>query len=113
VKVVIAGGREYTFTQDDKAILNKLHSKFRFTEVVSGGARGADHEGELWAKAHNISLKIFPADWDTHGKSAGYIRNRQMAEYADAVILMPGGKGTASMHKEADRMKLQILYDDN
>lgn len=113
MKVVIAGGRDYAFSQDDHKILEKLHSKYHFTEVVSGGARGADYEGELWAKAHNIPLKVFPADWNTHGKSAGYIRNRQMAEYADAAVLFPGGKGTASMRGEANRMNLPILYNNN
>ena len=49
--------------------------------IVSGGARGADTLAELYAKKHNYHLKVFPADWNTFGKRAGYIRNKQMHEY--------------------------------
>ena len=48
--------------------------------IVSGGARGADTLAELYAKKHNYPLKVFPADWNTFGKRAGYIRNKQMHE---------------------------------
>ena len=49
--------------------------------IVSGGARGADTLAELYAKKHNYHLKVFPADWNTFGKRAGYIRNEVMHEY--------------------------------
>lgn len=46
--------------------------------------------------------KEFPADWKAHGKAAGPIRNKQMAEYADALLLIWDGesKGSASMKNE-------------
>ena len=50
--------------------------------IISGHCRGADMLGEQLANKYSIPIKIFPADWDKHGKAAGHIRNRQMAEYA-------------------------------
>ena len=44
--------------------------------IVSGGARGAD----VLAK-RGYCYKELPADWDTYGRCAGYIRNRAMHEY--------------------------------
>lgn len=104
--VIVAGGRDYQFTADDIAKLERIPVR----EVVSGGATGADRCGEQWAESRGIPVKQFPADWKTHGRAAGPIRNRQMAEYADAVALFPGGRGTASMAKEAEKAGIAI-YD--
>lgn len=71
---------------------------FEITEIVSGGARGPDKHGELIAKVNNIPLRVFPADWDTHGKAAGHIRNSEMGVYADALIAVWDGKSKGTAH---------------
>ena len=85
MKVIVAGSRDFK----DYALLKEFLDKlviFRsgFTEIVSGTASGADKLGERYAQEHNLAIKRFPADWEKYGKAAGHIRNRQMAEYADA-----------------------------
>ena len=78
------------------------------------GCRGADLLGEEYAKEHKIPLKIFPADWDTYGKRAGYLRNKQMAEYASkengVLVAFPVGdsKGTKMMIRLAHEYDLEI-----
>jgi len=67
-------------------------------EIVSGTARGADEMGERFAKEKGYALKQFPADWDTFGKSAGYRRNSQMADYADACVVFWDGKSRGTKH---------------
>ena len=109
MKLIIAGGRDYIFDAADKDLLTEMFEGVVY-EVVSGAARGADTEGELWALEHNIPITKFPADWNKLGKAAGFIRNTQMAEYADAVVLFPGGKGTDHMFKEASKREL-VVYD--
>lgn len=106
MKVIIAGGRDYKFTDRDKLYLDLHHHLI--DEVVSGGASGADEQGEEWARSKNIPVKIFPADWKTHGRAAGPIRNREMAWYADALIAFPGGRGTENMIKTATKLGLQV-----
>jgi predicted Rossmann-fold nucleotide-binding protein len=108
LKTIIAGGRDYHLTDEDFKKLDQLGGTI--SEVVSGCARGVDTAGEVWAKKNNIPVKKFPADWEKFGKSAGYRRNQQMAKYADAVVLFPGGKGTGHMYDIAKRMEL-IIYD--
>jgi hypothetical protein len=63
---------------------------------VCGYCRGVDILGDRWARENNIPIKYFPANWTKHGKSAGYIRNREMVEYADALIAIRknNSKGT-------------------
>ena len=106
LSVIIAGGRDYELTESDLVQLGELPIR----EVVSGGASGVDLGGEKWAESRGIPVKRFPADWKRHGRGAGPRRNRAMAEYADAVALFPGGRGTASMRKEAEKAGIEV-YD--
>lgn len=81
------------------------------TEIVSGTARGADLLGEKYATENEIQIKRFPADWNRFGKSAGYKRNEEMANYADACICFWDGKsrGTKSMIDLAEKYKLKTI----
>jgi len=110
MKLIIAGGRNYVLTQDDHAALDKLHRHQKVTEVVSGGANGADKGGEDWGLDQGIKIIRFPAYWKEHGISAGPIRNDKMAKYADAVALFPGGKGTLNMFITARARGIKV-YD--
>lgn len=97
MRVIIAGSRDIV----DPGIVDEAvrESGFEITEVVSGGARGVDRMGEAWARKHGIPVKVFPADWDKNGKSAGPIRNEEMAKYAEALIAIWDGysRGTDNM----------------
>lgn len=109
IKLIIAGGRHYKFTDEDIRNLDKIFEEYNITFTVSGGASGADLEGEEWAARKGLSTHRFFPDWQTHGKAAGPIRNEEMAKYADAVALFPGGKGTESMHRLAKKHDLLIF----
>ena len=84
---------------------------FGISEIVSGTARGADSLGERYARAHNIPVKRFPAQWNTYGKSAGYRRNIEMAIYADACICFQvnNSRGTEHMINIASSKGLQLI----
>lgn len=107
MKLVISGGRKYKFNQADIDLLDSI--KHTITEIVTGGAKGADSEGVLWAVANDIPVKQFPADWASLGKKAGVVRNKQMAVYGDAVLLFTGGRGTANMHKCAKEEGITVM----
>ncbi len=83
-------------------------------EVISGTASGADTLGERYAKENGYKLTRFPADWNKHGKKAGYIRNCEMADYAEALIAFWDGesKGTKNMIEIAKSkgIKIKIVY---
>lgn len=80
------------------------------TEIFSGCSEGVDQLGEEWAKQHKIVLRRFYADWSIFGKSAGPIRNREMAENAEALIALWDGvsRGTKNMIEEAINRKLLV-----
>ena len=108
MNVVIAGGRDFAPADQDWQWLDHFHERHCINLVISGNATGADKFGEMWAGDHGVRVQRHPAEWNKHGKAAGPMRNRQMAKVADAVILFPGGRGTASMRKEAEKRNLPI-----
>jgi hypothetical protein len=109
MKLIVAGGRDYILTDSDKEFLNDFHNDNNIELLIHGGCSGVDNCAGDWAKSKNIPVKIFPADWKKHGKAAGPLRNREMAKHADAVILFPGGRGTASMKSEAEKAVIQVI----
>lgn len=101
MRLIIAGGRDQVMSETD---IHTWIQRYGLTptEIISGGANGADRAGEAYAAQFNLPIKLFPADWRKHGKAAGPLRNKQMAEYADAVLLIWDGesRGSASMRRE-------------
>lgn len=112
MKTIIAGGRDYVPTTEDYQILDIWHRILPITEVVSGGAKGADRMGEVWAGKHR--LPVCRKEPDTLGGvipfwQAARHRNQAMADYADALIAFPGGTGTADMIQRSTTQKLQVI----
>lgn len=99
MKVIVAGSRDGFVAQNVFEAIEQSPFVDKITEIVSGTARGVDRDGEYYARTNNIPIKQFPADWKNLGKSAGYIRNAAMAQYADALIAIWDGKskGTENM----------------
>jgi hypothetical protein len=114
MRVIVAGSRDIT---DSNFVFKKLDHllsiykrKENSIEIVSGKARGVDTLGEEWAISRNQKISSYPADWDKYGKSAGYIRNEEMAKYATHLIAFWDGrsKGTKHMIDLAKKHGLQI-----
>lgn len=118
MKTIIAGSRRLPIKYDKIWLVADAVMKSgwlnEITEVVSGGARGIDLAGELWAEANPtgriIPVKRFLPEWANQGKAAGVLRNTQMADYADALILVWDGasKGSGDMLKKAKANNLRI-----
>lgn len=99
--VIIAGGRDF----DDYELLRdkcdfKLSALDRthLITIISGGARGADKLAQRYARERNYVLKIMNADWDTHGKSAGYVRNQEMSDCAQYLIAFWDKRSRGTKH---------------
>lgn len=111
MKIIIAGGRDFKDYNQLCRICDDILPQFQDVSIVSGTARGTDRLGERYAKEHGIKVERFPADWDKHGKKAGYLRNKQMAEYSDGLIAFHDhkSKGTKNMISEAQKEELMIV----
>lgn len=108
MKVIIAGSRNF----DNMSLLIEkcdfYLSNATVEEIVSGTAKGVDRYGEDYAVMRGYKIKRFPAMWEEYGKRAGYLRNEEMAKYADALIAFWDGKskGTEHMFKLAKKYNL-------
>ena len=110
-RVIIAGGRlfdDYTYLKDSMDYL--LQNVKDEITVVCGKAREADTLGERYAEERGYAVHYLPVDWDRYGKSAGYIRNEEMAKNADALVAFWDGKsrGTKDMIKLARQYGLRV-----
>ena len=105
-RLVIAGSRDF----NDYALLSKAVDKHLGDKgddakiiIISGTAPGTDQLGERYAKERGYKLECYPADWGHYGKAAGPVRNMNMANVADDVIVFWDGEssGTKNMIETA------------
>ena len=114
MKLIIAGSRNYHDCVVYELIhttISKLNETNQVKELVTGCAKGVDAFAEKYGRRYNIPIVKFPADWEKYGKAAGPIRNKQMAIYADALLLIWDGesRGSANMLKNAKEQGLKIF----
>ena len=120
MRVLIYGGRDFTPTPEAWRWLDEVIFGYELADwerdeitVISGGARGADSFGEEAAKAWGTQIEVYPADWGTHGKRAGFLRNQQMLDSGvDVAVQFPGGRGTADMRRRLDKAGVKV-YEYN
>lgn len=110
MKLIVAGGRTFS----NKVLLHtKLNELLEdITEIVSGGAFGADQLGEEWAKQNNIPIIQFKPQYNgPNDRSAPLRRNIQMAEYGDKLIAFWDGKskGTEHMIKQMNKVEKEVI----
>jgi hypothetical protein len=116
LRVLITGSREW---QDRDVIRQALLSiasvhgiPAHNVTVVHGAARGADRIAAEEAAHLGMVVEAHPADWDTHGKAAGVIRNAEMVKLgADICLAFPLGKsvGTQDCLRRAKRAGIAVI----
>ena len=68
-------------------------------ELITGYASGVDQESAGWFDDRFVgTIRHFPADWDTHGKGAGYKRNVTMVNECDRAIIIWDGESKGTKH---------------
>ena len=100
-KIIIAGGRDFMDYNLLKKKADKILQEKKVTHkivIISGCARGADTLGLRYASENAFDVEEYPANWDKYGKKAGYMRNVEMAENADALIAFWDGKSKGTKH---------------
>jgi hypothetical protein len=94
--VLVTGGRGYADKDYLFKVMDDLQRSYGFTMVLHGAASGADSLAGQWARERGVQEVVCPANWNVHGRRAGYLRNSAMADLLDPhegafVVAFPGG----------------------
>lgn len=119
-RMIVAGGRNYSNQNIVNYYIDRVKdvcdSRGLNLVIVCGMATGADTLGRNYAISNGLEVLEFPADWNRYGKSAGYIRNKEMGDVADSAIVFWDGRSKGSklmidiMH-ELKKPVVAISYD--
>ena len=118
--LLVTGGRDFCEATDGKSREDYMAERqalgfaldmIKPTSVLVGDAAGADRWAVIWCDRRGIPYTRFVADWTTHQKRAGPIRNQTMVDrHPDAGVAFPGGAGTADCVKRMDAAKVPVHY---
>lgn len=106
INVIIAGTRTFKNYKLMCTVMKVIREKYPCIQIISGGAKGADKLGELYALKHKIPYTVYEAEWDKYGKKAGFKRNEQMAQIGQVLVLFWNGDSSGSR----DMLHLGIQY---
>jgi hypothetical protein len=108
VRVIVCGSRDWS---DRQRIADRICDLPWDATVVHGDARGADRIAAQEAEKAGLLIQAFPAQWDVHGKRAGFMRNEAMAlSGAELCIAFWDGRsrGTLDMMERAAAHSIPI-----
>ncbi len=98
MKVIVCGTRDVPEKYNYDALESVLDELQPIEFLIHGGCKNSpDMFAERYADGE-IAVRRFPADWEGLGKSAGFVRNRQMAVGADECVALWDGKSRGTLH---------------
>ena len=99
MKVAVVGSRSITVSDIGKYVAD-------VEEIVSGGAEGVDSCAAEYAKKSGKKLTVFLPQYDHYGRAAPIVRNKEIVDYSDKIIVFWNGKskGTLSVIKYAKKI---------
>lgn len=111
MKLAIIGSRTFNDYYAAEQVFLKEFREQDITEIVSGGAKGADLIGKDIAVNFKLKYKEFLPDWQKFGRSAGFRRNQDIIDYCDLVLAFWDGKskGTANSIDIATRQGKKVI----
>lgn len=113
MRLLVTGSRDWT---DYEHIYRVLEGFPKDTQLVHGGARGADllaHKAAL--KLGWLEPEVHKADWNSFGKRAGSLRNQAMVDLgADLCLAFPleQSRGTWDCIQRAERADIPVIRAD-
>ncbi len=115
MRILVCGSRTYPIDFLLPTILDAYRAQAGYLVVIDGGARGADAHAHDWAVRREVRSDRYRADWDTHGKAAGPIRNQQMLDEGEPDLVLAfvdkplaESKGTADMVRRARKAGVPV-----
>jgi hypothetical protein len=115
VRVIVTGSRDWPFPMEVYRALTDLVTEagewlepdeygntlpaHSFVVVHGDCPTGADSAADDWCISEWVKPERHPADWNNHGKAAGFIRNKEMVDLgADLILAFQKNKSKGTQH---------------
>lgn len=85
--VLVSGDRNWQYYGAIEGVLKDLAHLQSYWRLIHGAARGADSMADLAGHELGMDVTPVPADWKTHGRAAGPIRNRKMLDMKPDLVV--------------------------
>lgn len=120
MRVLVCGSRTFADAETMNSVLLGLrarHAPMGLT-IIEGGAKGADEMAGAWRVCHleDVDLEVYLADWATHGKAAGPIRNARMLKEGEPDLVvaftdkpLKSSRGTYDMVLKARTAGVKVI----
>jgi hypothetical protein len=117
IRILITGSRSWDNIHYIRSTFMSLADEWGNDITLVSGAcpTGADRLGEIVAAELGWSIELYPADWNTYGKRAGFVRNSQMIDTGPDMVVgfvRNGSKG-ASMTVNLGKKKGLLTFVHN
>ena len=105
-RVAVIGSRTANPTARNYMKIVNFLTECKATEVVTGGAKGADQLAENVAEELGMKLTIYYPDYKRWKRSAPHMRNDEILQHCDEVLAIWDGvsRGTASVITKAQKL---------
>lgn len=113
-RVLVTGSRSWRDLATIEAELRRAWKDVGhgFPVLVSGACpHGADSMAEAVWEAQEMPVERHPADWDTHGKRAGFVRNSEMVNLGADICLAfirNGSRGASMTADMAEKAGIEV-----
>lgn len=99
MRIAIVGSRKIVDVDTRKYLSDECD------EIISGGAVGVDKCAERYAIENKMKITIFLPEYKRFGRAAPILRNRQIVDAADEVLIFCDGssRGTKSVMEYCDK----------
>ena len=102
MKLAIVGSRTFNDYDILKKNITAIFEVNKISEIISGGAIGADTLAEIFADEYHIKKTIIKPEWNKYGRGAGLMRNTEIVKQADFVFAFyKKSKGTKDTIEKA------------
>lgn len=111
MKLLITGSRKCTesdYVKFEEFLNNLIVEKdLEITEMIHGGAKGADQFADRWAKARMIPISVYKPDYEEYGNSAPLVRNDEMVKLCEVCVAIFKEDKTGGTMYTARRAKVK------
>jgi hypothetical protein len=111
MRVLVCGGRAYGDAAKVFGMLDELHWRRPITQIIQGGAAGADAIARAWAETAGVKVRTYTGVRTESGKSSWSKGNQRMLDEGkpQLVVAFPGVRRTADMVRRAKRAEVTVL----